>query len=137
MATLSATDTQKSVRGWLEDIAGYRKPGESVKAMLVRTARSAGIDFCRVKKFWYGECSNIAWHEAENIRAKAEFAIIKRRQELAASITDLKRTEQYGSEVARRREISRRADMDREAIRLDEQFSFWLGRPNSELDREG
>lgn len=134
MTTVDVSAGQRAVRAWLEEIAGSRKPAESVKAMLFRLARTTGLSASRIKKYWYGETENIAWHEAETIRIKAEWAIIKRRQQLAAAMTDLKRTEDYGAEIARRREASRRADLDRAETQVAQQFHFWLGRPDSDLD---
>lgn len=142
MTAVAPDDARKFVRNQLEDIAVSRHPGESVSAMLLRVARDAGIGFSKVRRYWYGEVDNIPWHEAETIRLRAQqvrerWAIIERRQAIAASMTDLKRTEDYGAQIERRRMDSRRADLVGKQTEGQGSFCFWLGRETPELDREG
>jgi len=142
MTAIAPDDARQFVRTQLEDIARTRRPGESVKAMLGRVSRDVGLGFSKVRRYWYGEIDNIPWHEAETIRQRAQqvrerWELMQRRQRLAAEITELKRTEEYGAEVARRREDSRRAHLDGNEAEDAEPYLFWLGRPDNELDREG
>lgn len=45
------------------------RPGESVKAAISRAARSLGLTYGRVKRYWYGEIQVPPAHEVDAIRA--------------------------------------------------------------------
>lgn len=142
MTAIAPDDARQFVRSQLEDIAVSRKPGESVKAMLGRVSRDVGMGFSKVRRYWYGEIENIPWHEAETIRLRAQhvrerWALMQRRQELAQAFTDLKRTEEYGAEVARRIEGGEGPGVGGEETDDNGQFHFWLGSSAPDLDREG
>jgi len=111
MTTITPIDARKAVREWLEDLAGCRMPGESVKAMLRRVAIAAGLPAIRIKKFWYGETENIAWHEAEQIRLRAverkeireRFLDMQRRIRVEVAETQLERLNGDETAFAERR----------------------------------
>lgn len=102
MTSLTPTDAQRSVREWLEDIAGYRKPAESTKAMLRRIATASGLTTWRVKKLWYGETGNIPWHEAETIRLRAQ-----QMKETRARWADMQFTRRVSAAVAEQERLDR------------------------------
>jgi hypothetical protein len=51
MSAIDLDDPRKAARIWLEEIAGYRQPAESVKGMLRRIAMAAGLSPARQSNF--------------------------------------------------------------------------------------
>lgn len=86
---LTFDDTHKTVRESICDLAGDRRPGETLKAMFYRVAIATGLKASRLKTLWYGECSSPAWHEVETLRNKA--AQTKERREIRARWQDMGR----------------------------------------------
>jgi hypothetical protein len=58
------TEMMETVR----DLAGPRSINDSVKAMINKAARVAGMPRSRIKKLWYREASVIRADEADHLR---------------------------------------------------------------------
>ena len=52
----------------LRAIVSPPRPGESIKAMIGRSARKAGLSFIRAKKLWYQEAARIDCEEMDRLR---------------------------------------------------------------------
>ena len=52
----------------LRDLVAPSTPGESVKALIGRAARTSGLTFIRAKKIWYGEAQSILAQEMDALR---------------------------------------------------------------------
>ena len=125
---------QGAVRGWLETIAGQRRPTESIKAMLRRIARAAGLPPARIKALWYGEARRIDWAEGEALRQSAELIAAKRRERIEDNDLQIQRTRDEIAEIEDRRRSRRNALVDVEAPHCGGKFLFWLGQEAPGLD---
>lgn len=63
-------------------LAEPRAMDDSVKAMIRKVARIAGMPTGRIKKFWYGEVLVVPAHEADHLRALRADATRARRERL-------------------------------------------------------
>jgi hypothetical protein len=133
MTSLQYDDPHSAVRSWLEDIAGQRRPAESISAMLRRIAIAAGIPAVRVRALWYGEARRIDWKEGEAIRLKAEQVSEYRRRRIDDNEKHIQRTREHVAEIADRIRLSRGAAVDVETAHSGSKFLFWLGRENPDL----
>jgi len=72
----SQTEAQRILR----ELVAPPSPGESVKSLIRRAARYAGLEFRRAKSLWYGEARAILAEELDHLRQAAAGRTVKQRE---------------------------------------------------------
>jgi hypothetical protein len=62
----------EEMRCSLRQLAGQKMASDSVKSLIGRAARSAGLTYSRAYELWYGRARRIDAHELDGVRARLQ-----------------------------------------------------------------
>ena len=131
MSDVTADTVREEMAGLVRRSAEPVQAGESIKALIRRSATRLGLTFGRAKRYWYSEIRTVPAHEADKIRARAA-RILRERKQVQSMDNEL-------NALMRRIEALEKAHAEMETVRCpDDVSSLEFDRPVSHrLGRSG
>ena len=109
MSDVTADTIREEMAGLVRRSAEPVQAGESIKALIRRSATRLGLSFGRAKRYWYSEIRTVPAHEADKIRARAA-RILRERKQVQAMDNEL-------NDLMRRIDALEKAHENLEAMR--------------------
>lgn len=123
MTDVTADTVREEMAGLVRRSAEPVQAGESIKALIRRSATRLGLTFGRAKRYWYSEIRTVPAHEADKIRARAA-RILRERKQVQAMDNEL-------NALMRRIEALEKAHAEMETVRCPDDVSrLELDRPH-------